>query len=196
MKKVVAWLLSVMVAACALVACGGSHDETTTGYQLENPVHTCTQEEMTQETGISIDAPEGAENVQYSYIEDTALIAQVTYTLNGIEMCYRAESTGARSIMSGIDDSEATLETITEDISNQINIGAELSGMYYDWECAGTTVVGNSHDAVFGFNTGHQGFISWLDNDKGILYSISMTDGCSQQVLEDTANTACSTLNK
>lgn len=188
MKKAIIWMVAIVLAIFALVACADAETSEGNGFQVVNPVHECAdQKEMAADTQIDIDAPENAEQVVYSYIEDTQLIAQVDFVLDGQPFCYRAEKTGVNSIMVGVDDSEATADTLAESLSNQINVGAELSGMYYQWKLAGMTIVGD-YDAVFGLNKGKQGFISWLDEDTGILYCLSTTKGCTQELLQNTAD--------
>ena len=82
-------VLFALALALSLCACGKSQPEEVV--QMGNPVQEVgSPEEMQEKLNISIDAPEGAENVRYSVISGT--IGQVQYTLNGTECCFRVSA--------------------------------------------------------------------------------------------------------
>lgn len=154
---------------------------------LANPLHECTRDELVQATGIPLDAPDGASEVKYFYIdsEDTP-ISQVTFSLNGKQYCYRAQPTAYVRIEANVDEN-ADEKDLMSALNDCTNIGAALSGMHYKWECASLNDIAESRDAVVAFNDGKEGFVAWLDVVPGILYSLSMNNGASQTVLTDTA---------
>ncbi len=182
MKKV----LSLAMAAAmvfALCACGAEKEAPVSSSEsagIANPVTECTQEELLEETGLDLAAPEGSENAAWSYIESAdGTISQVQFTLDGNSFCYRAEPTAVTSL-------EGDGDTIDSIFENGIEIGAALSGMYCRWNSGGSTLFAE-RDAVYAFNEGEQGFLAWLDVAPGILYSLSMDQNCTQTLLEETA---------
>ena len=187
MKKLVVLLLSAMMVF-AMCACGAKEEQPDAG--LPNPVTECTQEELLEATGFELAAPEEADNVVYSYItvEGQEPIAQVTFTVIEDNYCYRAQSTGVTNIMSGIDEKGevVTAESIQDALESGINIGAALSGMNYEWKACATVDVQHC-EGICAFNEGKAGFISWLDVAPGVLYSLSMDDGCTQDHLMNMA---------
>ena len=187
MKKLLVIMLSAMMVF-AMCACGAKEEEPDAG--LPNPVTECTQEELLETTGFDLVAPEGAEDVAYSYIsaEGEETIAQMIFTVDGKEYCYRAQPTAVTSIMSGIDEKGEviTAESIQDALESGINIGAALSGMNYEWKACATVDVQHC-EGICAFNEGKAGFISWLDVVPGILYSLSMDDGCAQDNLMNLA---------
>lgn len=184
-------LALVMAVSMSLCFCScGSEEPAEEEAGMPNPVHECeSADDIAQATGISLDAPEGAEDVAYSYIdaaeEDGYPIAQVLFTLDGQEFCYRCQMTDELSI-TGITDEEADPEDLTQELNDQTKIGAELAGMYCEWECSATTMVSYC-DAVCAFNEGKEGFVAWLDVVPGALYSLSVDKGAKQDVLAKTA---------
>lgn len=184
MKKFLVVMLS-MVMVFAMCACGAK-EESSSG--MPNPVTECTYEELIEKGCVDIKAPENAEAVQYSYIEADGqeTIAQVVFTVDGKEFCYRAQPTDITSIMSNVDGTEVSLDKIQEALNAGTQIGAALSGLNYDWECCATVDVSYC-DGICAFNDGDAGFITWLDVAPGILYSLGMTGDCTQDLLMDTA---------
>ena len=196
-------LLLVMlmgVFALAMCACGNSSDNTsddngnggTTG--VANPFHETDAAGLVEATGISLEAPEGATDVLYQYcegIDGSGKFAEVDFTLDGNEFCYRAQLTDVTSITVGADVAEGdegmdAVEDLTTSLKECINIGAALAGMYYDWKACGTTVISN-REAVFGLNEGGPGFVAWLDVVPGCLYSLSVDKNATQDLLQTTA---------
>lgn len=189
MKKLICLLLCAVLLA-GLCACGSKSQGESVA--LPNPMHESTKDEIMQKSAIALDAPEGATDVKYYYIDTvsetgTMPVAQVNFTLDGKAYCYRAQITSFVNIMTTVDgkvneDLPGTLEDCT-------NCGAFLSGMHYKWKSGAKTIVTN-RDAVCGINDGQEGFIAWLDIVPGILYSLSVDKGASQELLMKTAE-AC-----
>ena len=183
MKKFSVAMLAV-VMAFAMCACGNKTGEEST--EVENPVTECTYEELLEKTGLDIAAPEKAEDVTYAYIaiEGAEPIAQVEFTLDDQEYCYRAQATAATSIMTEIDaDGQlVAADTLEEALKSGISIGATLSGLNYDWEACASIDIAHC-DGIAAFNDGKAGFVAWLDVAPGILYSLGVNDNCSQDEL-------------
>lgn len=183
MKKFLVVVMSLMMVF-TMCACGAKEESNV----VVNPVTECTYEELIEHGCVDIKAPENAEDVQYSYIEAEGLetIAQVTFSVDGNEFCYRAQPTAITSIMTNSDGTEVSLEQLQEAMNAGTQIGAALSGLNYEWECFATVDV-DYCSGICVFNKGDAGFITWLDVAPGILYSLGMNDGCAQNLLEDTA---------
>lgn len=180
MKKIVSLILAA-VMMLALCACGANKEQPSAG--LPNPVHECSYDELLQATGIAIDAPEGAENVAYAYIDtQPAPISQVCFTLDGMNFCYRAQPTSYVSIYANVNE-DAASEDLAAALNDCTNIGAALAGMHYQWKCSGLYDLENGREAVFAFDEGKEGFIAWLDIAPGVLYSLSVDSKASQDVL-------------
>ncbi len=179
MKKYIALLAVALIGMCMFSACGNE--------QVANPVNECDKSEMLDATGIDIDAPEGAKAVVYSYIDTDDTVAQVTFSLDGKDYCYRAKFVDDTSIKNDVDGNTLKDMALLESIANQSNIGAALSGMNYEWKASGMADV-MGRDSVFGFNKNKEGFIAWLDVAPGVLYSISADNGCNQEMLQSIAD--------
>ena len=187
MKKLLVIVLSAMMVF-AMCACGAKEEEPDAG--LPNPVTECTQEELLEVTGFDLAAPADAENVAYSYIavEGEETIAQLIFTVDGKEYCYRAQPTAITSMFGSVrEDENASADSLTEALQNAVGIGAALAGLNYEWEGMATVDVSYC-EGVSANNDGKAGFISWLDVAPGILYSLGMNDGCTQDLLINMAD--------
>ena len=181
----------VTVMMLSLCACGSSKKSEESSAGIANPIHECEKDELVKATGIPLDAPAGAEEVRYSYIETGGgPVSQVNFKLDGNEFCYRAQPTSATTIMSNLTDENASIENLSKALSECINIGAALSGMHYDWKSVCLIDVAERCEGIVAFNEGKQGMITWLDVVPGILYSLSINSNASQNLLMDTAE-AC-----
>ena len=195
MKKFtkIAALVMALAMVFAFSACGSSSEDTQASSSGEstaiaNPVHECTAEEMEQATGVPIAAPEGAENVQYYYIDtDGNAISQVIFTKDGNDFTYRAQGTVYTDIQA-VTDEDADVQDLYSALDAGVNVGQSLAGIYTDGEewsvCALTTV--NDRDAITAINKSGNGFTAWIDPVPGIMYSLDMADA-DQQTLEDMA---------
>ena len=186
MKKLLVIMLSAMMVF-AMCACSAK-EEPDAG--LPNPVTECTQEELLEVTGFDLAAPADAENVAYSYIavEGEETIAQLIFTVDGKEYCYRAQPTAITSMFGSVrEDENASADSLTEALQNAVGIGAALAGLNYEWEGMATVDVSYC-EGVSANNDGKAGFISWLDVAPGILYSLGMNDGCTQDLLINMAD--------
>ena len=188
MKKIAVLALAVLMVL-VLCACGSkSKTEEEPVANMVNPVHECTKEELVQATGIALDAPDGAGDVSYSYIDiaEGHPISQVNFSLDGKKYCYRAQPTEYTSISANVAE-DASSQDLFAAVNDCTNIGAALSGMHFKWECISLIDIAETRDGVVAFNTGKQGFVSWLDVVPGVLYSLSTDNGAEQDLLTDMA---------
>ena len=109
-------------------------------------------------------APDNAENVRVSAFEQDGLtVAETRFTLSGISYAYRTA---------------ATPEVTLTDISGESGEYAEHAQAQVSW-C----------DAQLSFTQGGSGKILWLDVVPGLVYSLSVESGASQELLSTMANT-------
>ena len=188
MKKSIILLLCVTLVL-SFCACGKTSESQQPSAGMPNPVHECTEEELVQVTGIGLKAPEGAENAAYYYIDsEDAPISQVMFTLGKKAYCYRAQPVSATSLSGfAAENIDASAVDLSDELNAAAQAGASLAGYFGDWECAGLTDVAGSREGVFAFNDGKDGFIAWLDVVPGVMYSLSMSKGASQMLLQETA---------
>ena len=149
-------LICLTLAALLLAACGASEPEPTQepAVGMPNPIHEVDRQGLVDATGIPLDAPEGAADVRFSYIELTNdnPIAQMNFTLDGAEAYLRVQAT-------------AELAPI------------DISGLYYDWTEQREVIVGSC--SGFACTNGEAGYVTWLDVVPGIHYCLGMSEGAS-----------------
>ena len=154
-------LLVLSVILCiGLCACGNNTQEK--GMKVVNPLKEVTVEEMAEQTGIALAAPEKAEEVRYFVLAyGDVKIAQTKFLWNGKSAYIRAQATSA-------------LEA------------EDISGLNYQWTLTGETQVGD-YKATAYVKDG-VGYIAWLDAASGIVYNLCMTEGASADTLGELAN--------
>lgn len=93
--------MSILLAAAlclTLAACGKPADDGNT--EIPNPMtEAASAAELKEKLGVTLDAPEGAENVTYYTISDT--IAHVAFTLDGVEYTARGAAASYEGDISG-----------------------------------------------------------------------------------------------
>ncbi len=110
-------------------------------------------------------APENAADIVYDVFRlDDLIVAETAFTLDGVRCSYRTASTGV------IEFPFADISGTAQDAPNHVS--AELG-----W-C----------QAELYFEEGGEGKLIWFDAAPGLLYSLTMESGASQQVLLDLAN--------
>lgn len=124
-----------------------------------------TANEIFRITGLNVTvAPEVAENITYNaFLLNGLTVAETTFQLDGITYAYRMAAT----------------TELQEDF-------ADISGLGSFPENAAGNVFWCS--AKLSFQAGGQGKILWFDVVPGILYSLSMDSGASQEALQNMAN--------
>lgn len=133
------------------------------GLAIANPVKEMSRQELIENTGIDLGSPEGADNLVYSMIElsDETPLAQLRFTLDGYELCLRAQAISA--------DAAAD----------------DISGLYYQWEYTKNVFVSLRYAVVN--VSGDVGYVKWVDAAPGIQYSLSMTQGAEAELLIELA---------
>lgn len=188
MRKIFALLVVLIMGLTMMVGCGsGTEDEGAT--EIANPIHECdSQDEVTQATGISIDAPEGATDVFYAYIDDAdgkPAISEVGFTYEGKSYIYRAKAT-AEPVF-GKDMEGEDLEGAVGAMEAAIEEGQTMAGYYAEW--SGTASVEVDYcNAVYCSAKDGTAFIVWEDVVPGIMYTLGSTDGASEDELLALAN--------
>ena len=127
---------------------------------VPNPIIEATAAEVLERTGVSFATPAGAQDVAYFIIEtDSSAIAQMTFTLNGVDCTCRICGAGVPT--DGLED---------------------ISGMYYEWTSEDATLVGGN-DAELYWIEGEQGIVLWYDYAPGLLYSLAVDSGATRDNL-------------
>ena len=124
---------------------------------LPNPLRESSEEEIAGRFGLDMKAPEGAAGSAYTIIEGEKPLAQLVFSLDGTEYCFRA----AR--LDGYED---------------------ISGMYYEWK---DVAVGEGAGGSARLIAGGPGVIDRFDAESGTVYSLSMDRGASPEALERAA---------
>ncbi|MBQ0004301.1 MAG: hypothetical protein KBS68_00370 [Clostridiales bacterium] len=183
--KLIVAVLTAFTMMFVVTACGAAGE----GAGTANPVHESDINEVADKTGIYMTTPVGATEIKFSYIEvtDEEPIAQVTFKYNGNEFCYRAQKNDYTNILD-VTEGDADLADMIESLNDGTNIVASLSGMHYEWKASAFTEV-KGKDGLVAFNNNKEGIIGWIDLDRSpsILYSISMTSGATQEILQNLA---------
>lgn len=125
-----------------------------------------TASQILRATGLDVTvAPVDAENITYNaFLFDGLTVAETTFQINGITYAYRMAAT-------------MELQEDFTDISGISDTFANSKASEVFW-CS----------AKLGYNDGGQGKILWFDLVPGILYSLSMDRGASEEALMDMAN--------
>lgn len=191
MKKILSAIL-VLTLIFAMTSC---FDDDFEESEIVNPIVECkTAAELMDATEIDLDAPAGASDVKYSYIDlgsggpSSVPIAQVDFTLDDNQYSYRAKLTKATTLYSAVEnDMDAEQEELSEMMEDTIEECGEFAGLYDEWSSCASVDIDKKREGIVAFNKGKSGFIAWLDTTAGVLYSLSMTEKCTQNLLMTTA---------
>ncbi len=168
-KKIVLTFTALTIGAAAVTGCGKSTaQETTTvaeattaaeatteagategDMQIANPWTTSDKEGVLAATGFEMEAPEGATDVIYSYLEEDKL-AQMDYVLDGMTFVYRMQMTDEFTDISGMEyqwDSEDDGDVSGREAKYYAYVGSDVE------------------DSVQTVN--------WYDVVPGVMYSLS-----------------------
>ncbi|MCI6322219.1 hypothetical protein [Treponema porcinum] len=160
-------VFSLLFAAfCVLLCASGCslqkkknvlQDDDGTAVGIVNPVVQSNPEEILEQLGIRFNEPEGASGVRYSIIGGKT--AQMDFVWNGVECTAR---------ISG--------ETAFTDIS----------GMYFSWKTVTDTDIGRCPAVVKLADSGGSsvGVCLWYDTVPGLMCSVSVKSGATQELLE------------
>ncbi len=118
-----------------------------------NPIKQMSRQELVESCGINLGEPEGAKELEYSLIrlKDQKPIAQLRFTLDGHELCLRAQ------------------------VVDTTSAAGDISGLYYEWDVEQHVFV--SMNYAVACLKDDLGYIKWIDMAPGIQYSLSMTEG-------------------
>lgn len=168
MHKAIAVFVALAML-CLTAGCGAPSDTKNTpaaaatatpaGAQIPNPLRESTPREIQDELGLSFDLPEGVQDTAYFIIDGDPPIAQAVFTLDGHAFTYRICS------------------------ADQLE---DISGAYSQWETVKAADVGYCTGEVR-YNDGEQGVCLWYDAAPGILYSLYMDGGASEEALTSLA---------
>lgn len=192
MKKILSILLSLSLVF-VMASCGNDFESEDLS-EIANPITECSSaQELLDVTGISIDAPKGATNITYSYIDigqssEEFYLAQVDFELNGKQYFYKAKMTNKTTLSSAVaTDEDADVDDLEDMLEDTAEEGGEFAGLYDEWKSASLIDVAGSREGVVAFNKGHAGYVAWLDVAPGALYCLGMTSGSSYDLLVNTA---------
>ncbi len=182
-------LLAILCAAALIVgvsACGAQPEpeppvDGDGPGAVEDALRDVSEQELVDAAGIDLPAPEGAENVVYNVLmaSSETPMAEMNFTLDGKDLCLRAQATGMVPAEPGIDASP-------EDLAGLLDVESyNISGLYYDWDAMGTVDVAG-RGGMYGICK-DASFISWLDVVPGILYNLSMKEESDTETLMNLA---------
>lgn len=177
-KKIIALSLAGTMMA-SLCACGkveepsreinGIRNTPAVVQAVNDTVRNISAGKLFEMTGITLTAPEGAEDITYNVLcaDSPVPIAEVEYTLKKNKIFIRASKR----------DSE-----LFRTLSDEFNI----SGMYYNFKEPVETYI--HLFSVYTFVSGEASYSAWYDEDEGVLYNFcvkSLTDETQMQKLQD-----------
>ena len=179
-KKLLIWILILLLpalAACGTAVTAVQPTEVPTEAPTEapaeetespvpetpepvSPTHETDADGLQKATGISLSAPEGAEDLAYSYLQNgqEPPIARLKFTLDGRNGWINAKH-------------YARLEP------------PESAGLY---QRSGEAAVGKYQGYLY--TKGNAGYIAWVDADNGLLYELGLSDGAGAEQLTKLAN--------
>ena len=150
-------LCLIAILCLTLCACG-KKEEPVAG--MANPLHEATQESILETVGISFQVPANAEDVTFWTIDTDPVTAQMKFSFDGDEYCYRVSSTAEYT---------------------------DISGMYYEWENEDSCPVQYNEANVY-WNDFKEGVILWYDAAPGMMYSLSQNTNATFGTLDTMAN--------
>lgn len=169
MKKLL-YVLLAMTLVFAATACGQKAD-TDNADSNSNPAETlpsaeATQEQITEEFGFEMTAPENSKNAEWAVVDEC--IGQLTFELDGQSVCFRMTTDAAPS-----EETEA-LEMLKT-----------VSGINEELAETESGKVGDMNAFVF-FNSGKSGAVIWYSED-GTIYTVTVDKKASADKLLELA---------
>ena len=160
MKKALSMFLLILVASF-MFGCA-KKAEPIPATQLVNPVHESTVAEILEKLGIQFHVPKDAQNVSYFTIDagDKKAMAQAKFTRNNVEYTHRIQP-------------KAAFE--------------DISGAYFNWATVKKVEVSYCSGELH-YNNGKEGICLWYDTVPGLMYSVYMEQGASEETLMSLAN--------
>ena len=156
-KKMIPALALMIVCAMLPAGCGSATAQTSTSEEqnqkIANPWTQSDEQGVAEATGFDMAAPEGATDVEYSYMAESSL-AQMTYKLDGASWNYRIQAA----------------DELTD-----------ISGMEYTWlggtegDVSGRDAIYYAYNASDGKTTDIISLVNWYDAVTGVTNSLSAT---------------------
>lgn len=161
-------VLFLMLASVCVIFCAsgcssqkkknGLPEADGTAFGIANPVVQSNPEEILEVLGIRFNEPEGASGVRYSII--VGKTAQMDFVWNGVECTAR--------------------------ISGEPSF-TDISGMYFSWKSEISTKIERCDAVVKLAESGGStiGVCMWYDTVPGLMCSVSVKSGATQELLEE-----------
>ena len=161
-------VFSLLFAAFCVIFCASGcslqkkknvlQDDDGTAVGIANPVVQSNPEEILEQLGIRFNEPEGASGVRYSIIGGKT--AQMDFVWNGVECTAR--------------------------ISGEPSF-TDISGMYFSWKSEISTKIERCDAVVKLAESGGSttGVCMWYDTVPGLMCSVSVKSGATQELLEE-----------
>lgn len=169
MKKLL-YVLLAMTLMFGLAACGqeaGTDDADSSSNPAETlPSAEATQEQITEDFGFEMTAPEKAKDVQWAVVDEC--IGQLTFKLDGQAVCFRMTTDEAPSEEAEALEMLKTVSGINEELAET------ESGKVGDM------------DAFVFFNSGKSGAVIWYSED-GTIYTVTVDKKASADKLLELA---------
>ena len=159
--KRMGFMLMALVLVLLAVSCAKA-PETTPGTQLPNPVHDSSAQEILEKLGITLHLPPDAQDVHYSILELTGepSVAQAQFSSSGLACTYRIQPASELK---------------------------DISGAYFDWKSDKDIEISYCPGEVH-YLEGEQGICLWYDVVPGLMYSLYVENGASEEILLNLAN--------
>ena len=174
MKKGVIIILAILVVGaivCAVIANNQSKQaEEPMLPGMANPLtELASSAELAEATGVNLEAPDGSSDVAYISIDmgDGSKIADVRFTLDGVNYVYRAIVTGA---------------TALEDCE-------DISGNYSEWSATALVDIEGRNGKYYRTKSCEDSRVEWLDVVPGVFYNLSAEGKIDEEDLLDLAKT-------
>ena len=169
MKKLL-YVLLAMTLMFGLAACGQEADTDNAGSNSNTaetlPEAEATQEQITEDFGFEMTAPENAKNAQWAVVDEC--ISQLTFELDGQAICYRMTTDEAPAAEADALEMLKTVSGINEELAET------ESGKVGDM------------DAFVFFNSGKSGAVIWYSED-GTIYTVTVDKKASADKLLELA---------
>lgn len=182
MKKIVCLVMTIAMTLMFASCSDDTNDTTTTttattstSTSSSSTVTPCSQEELVEKTGINLEAPNGADKIEYAYCEGDVSYAETKFTFNGATYVYRAQFTNATDIKTCTDGTVVDVYDVEDTMEDGTNIGVALGAddmdLFLD-DCEMTKV--SNREAIYIENMDDAGLVTWLDVAPGVLYTMTM----------------------
>ena len=134
----------------------------TAALAMPNPLHESSVEDQIENVGIALEAPKFANSASWFRIDTEPAMSELRFTADGIEYCYRAQA---------------------------VNEFTDISGLYVTWNAIDDKDVKVLYeDARLCLSSEGAGILQWYAVVPGVMYSLSASEGATEDNLQDVAN--------